>query len=50
MKVDRLVSITMLLLEKKRVSARALADLFEVSPRPIYRDIDTINMARIPVR
>ena len=27
-----------------------LADTFEVSPRTIYRDIDTINMAGIPVR
>jgi predicted DNA-binding transcriptional regulator YafY len=24
--------------------------MFEVSPRTIYRDIDTINMAGIPVR
>lgn len=50
MKVDRLVSIIMLLLEKKRVGAQELADLFEVSPRTIYRDIDAINMAGIPVR
>jgi len=50
MKVDRLVSIIMLLLEKERVGAQELADMFEVSPRTIYRDIDTINMAGIPVR
>ena len=50
MKVDRLVSIIMLLLEKERVGARELAELFEVSPRTIYRDIDAINMAGIPVR
>ncbi|MEG0864047.1 MAG: YafY family protein [Clostridia bacterium] len=49
MKVDRLVSIIMLLLEKKRISAQALADQFEVSTRTIYRDIDTINLAGIPV-
>ena len=49
MKVDRLVSIIMILLEKERVGAQELADLFEVSPRTIYRDIDTINMAGIPV-
>ena len=50
MKVDRLVSIIMILLDKERISAQELADLFEVSPRTIYRDIDTINMAGIPVR
>jgi predicted DNA-binding transcriptional regulator YafY len=50
MKVDRLVSIIMILLDKKRIGAQELADLFEVSPRTIYRDIDAINMAGIPVR
>ena len=50
MKVDRLVSIIMILLEKKRIGAQELADRFEVSPRTIYRDIDAINMAGIPVR
>ena len=49
MKVDRLVSIVMILLDKERIGAQELADMFEVSPRTIYRDIDTINMAGIPV-
>ncbi len=49
MKIDRLVSIIMILLEKERVGAQELADMFEVSRRTIYRDIDTINMAGIPV-
>lgn len=50
MKIDRLVSIIMMLLNKERISAQKLAVMFEVSPRTIYRDIDTINMAGIPVR
>ena len=50
LKVDRLVSIIMILLDKERIGAQELADMFEVSPRIIYRDIDTINMAGIPVR
>ena len=50
MKIDRLVSIIMILLDKERTGAQELADMFEVSPRTIYRDIDTINMAGIPVR
>lgn len=49
MKVDRLVSIIMVLLNKERIGAQALADMFEVSPRTIYRDIDAINIAGIPV-
>lgn len=49
MKIDRLVSIIMILLDKKRIGAKELAEKFEVSPRTIYRDIDTINMAGIPV-
>jgi len=49
MKVDRLVSIIMILIEKERVGAQELAEMFEVSPRTIYRDIDAINMAGIPV-
>ena len=50
MKIDRLVSIIMVLLDKERIGAQELADMFEVSPRTIYRDIDTINMAGIPIR
>lgn len=49
MKIDRLVSMIMILLEKERIGAKELADMFEVSPRTIYRDIDSINMAGIPI-
>ena len=50
MKVDRLVSIILILLEQERIGAQELAERFEVSPRTIYRDIDAINMAGVPVR
>lgn len=49
MKTDRLVAIIMVLLERGKVSARELAEMFEVSPRTIYRDLDAINLAGIPV-
>ena len=32
------------------MDAQELADMFEVYPRTIYRDIDTINLAGIPIR
>jgi predicted DNA-binding transcriptional regulator YafY len=48
-KIDRLVSIMMILLEKERIGAQELAEQFEVSPRTIYRDIEAINMAGIPI-
>lgn len=50
MKIDRLVSIILILLDKERVGAQELAERFEVSRRTIYRDIDAINLAGIPVR
>ena len=50
MKIDRLVSIIMTLLDRERIGARELADTFEVSPRTIYRDIEAINLAGIPIR
>ena len=50
MKVDRLISIIIILLDKERISAQQLADMFEVSLRTIYRDIDAIDRAGIPIR
>ncbi|QHQ61983.1 WYL domain-containing protein [Anaerocolumna sedimenticola] len=49
MKIDRLISIIMILLQRKKISATKLAEMFEVSTRTIYRDIETINSAGIPI-
>jgi len=49
MKIDRLLSIVMLLLERRIISASKLAEMFEVTPRTIFRDIETINKAGIPI-
>lgn len=49
MKIDRLIGIIMILLQKERISAQLLAEKFEVSLRTIYRDIEVINQAGIPV-
>ncbi|MGN7359034.1 helix-turn-helix transcriptional regulator [Paenibacillus sp. SAF-054] len=49
MKLDRLLAITMMLLNQQRVSATELAARFEVSLRTIYRDMEAINQAGIPI-
>ena len=49
MKIDRIISIIMVLLERKQVSATKLAEMFEVTPRTIYRDVETISKAGIPI-
>lgn len=49
MKLERLLAIIMLLLNRNQISAKELAEYFEVSKRTIYRDIDTINQAGIPI-
>ena len=49
MKISRLFEIVYLLLEKKTITAKELAEHFEVSVRTIYRDIDILSSAGIPV-
>lgn len=49
MKLDRLLSIVIMLLNRERMQAKDLADHFDVSIRTIYRDIDAINNAGIPI-
>lgn len=46
---NRLFQIIYYLLDKKQVSAAELAEQFEVSVRTIYRDIDALSSAGIPV-
>lgn len=49
MKIDRLITIIMMLLNKKKVTAKELADYFGVSVRTIQRDIDNLSLAGIPI-
>lgn len=49
MQINRLFEIVYILLEKKVVTAKELAERFEVSMRTIYRDIDVLSSAKIPV-
>ncbi len=49
MKINRLLEITLILLNKKSVKAQELAERFEVSTRTIYRDVDELSAAGVPV-
>ena len=49
MKIDRLIGILSILLQKETITAPVLAEQFEVSRRTISRDIDTLCQAGIPI-
>lgn len=49
MQIDRLLEIVLILLNKEQVTAKELAERFHVSTRTIYRDIDTLSLAGIPI-
>jgi predicted DNA-binding transcriptional regulator YafY len=49
MRLDRLLSITIMLINRRKVTAPDLAEHFGVSIRTIYRDIEAILEAGIPV-
>ena len=49
MQINRLFEIVYILFDKKTITARELAEHFEVSKRTIYRDVETLSMAGIPI-
>lgn len=49
MRLDRLMYILLTLEKKKKVTAKWLADELETSVRTIYRDIETLCSAGIPI-
>lgn len=49
MKMNRLFEIVTILLNKGTVTAQELADRFSVSTRTIYRDVDVLSSAGVPI-
>ncbi len=49
MKLDRMIGILALLLQRESVTAPELAERFEVSRRTVMRDIDALCRAGIPI-
>lgn len=49
MKLDRLIGILSILLQREKVTAPELAETFEVSRRTIQRDVDALCRAGIPI-
>ena len=49
MQINRLFEMIYILLNKESMTAKAFAEYFEVSPRTIYRDVELLSGAGIPI-
>lgn len=49
MQIERLVQMVFYIVNREHITAKELADYFNVSTRTIYRDINTLTIAGIPI-
>lgn len=48
-KFDRLIGIICVIKQNKKITAKELAEIFEVSERTVYRDIDVLCQLKVPI-
>lgn len=49
MRIERLISMIMILLRKEMVSTKEFAEIFGVSTRTVLRDVEALSLANIPI-
>ena len=49
MKYPIMIKMLMMLTSRRKVTAREIADRFEISVRSVYRYVDELNVAGVPV-
>ncbi|MFD0896687.1 helix-turn-helix transcriptional regulator [Loigolactobacillus binensis] len=49
MRIERLINLVLVLLRRDLVAARELAALFAVTERTVYRDVETLSLAGLPI-
>lgn len=49
LQIERLVQMIFYLVDHRQVTAKELAEVFQVSTRTIYRDVNTLTLAGIPI-
>lgn len=49
MQIERLINMIFYIINREHVTAKELADYFNVSTRTIYRDVNTLTLAGIPI-
>lgn len=49
MQIERLINMIFYIINREHVTAKELADYFNVSTRTIYRDVNTLSLSGIPI-
>lgn len=50
LKIERLLGLVLLLSTRGKLSCLEISEIFEVSIRQVYRDLESLNLAGVPIR